>query len=354
MSKPRIGIDARHAARGLGISTFITELTTALAARGNMEPVWLGSPAVAPAGIEAVPVAGPYPLLDVKDAPKVVREQRLDLVLFGGNTGPVKAIGAPVVLVVHDLLFLRHVSPRQLRAFVGHAYERWNTPRAMRAADAVATVSETSGDALRAYQPGTAVEAIPHGIHGRAADGTPLVEGAICAFTGRDRRKRADVILGAYEALSAPRPPLVLFANAGIPADLEPIVERLQAANPVHVKRERLPRETVDATLAASLALVYCADEEGFGLPVTEGMAAGAPVITGLAPSTREVAGDAAALIDAADPVGSVRAHLQRLIDDPAAGDDLRRRGSERAAGFTWDAAAARYEALFDRVLARG
>jgi glycosyltransferase involved in cell wall biosynthesis len=64
----------------------------------------------------------------------------------------------------------------------------------------------------------------------------------------------------------------------------------------------------VDDELLASLlrtcALVaYVSLYEGFGLPVTEAMSAGAPVVTSSVSSLPEVAGDAAVLVDPDDPV---------------------------------------------------
>ncbi|MDQ8046780.1 MAG: glycosyltransferase family 1 protein [Solirubrobacteraceae bacterium] len=353
MTRPRVGIDARHAGRGLGIATFEIELARALAAAGAADVVWLGSPDAAPAGLEAHPLAGPYPRLDLVDGERVVRRHRLDAILFAGNTGPTRALSVPSVLTVHDLLFFDEPRPTKLRPLVGHTYERWIVPRAIRAATAVTTVSETSAAALRSLVPGRDVIVIPHGMTTRAGAGEPVAEGAIVAFAGRDGRKRTDLVLAAYEALPAPRPPLVLFASAGIPDALTERVDRLVAAPDVHVIRGHATREQVDATLAAGLALVYCAEREGFGFPVLEGMAAGVPVITGLAPSTREVAGDAALLIDAQRPAESITAALTRLAAEPGLADQLRTRGLAHAAGFTWARAAERYTAVLDGLLGR-
>jgi glycosyltransferase involved in cell wall biosynthesis len=81
---------------------------------------------------------------------------------------------------------------------------------------------------------------------------------------------------------------------------------------------------------------VYPSLYEGFGLPVLEAMACGAPVITSNVSSMREVAGEAAVLVD---PV-KVEA-LARSIDEVALSDStherLCRASLVRAKKFTWE-----------------
>jgi len=74
---------------------------------------------------------------------------------------------------------------------------------------------------------------------------------------------------------------------------------------------------------------------EGFGLPVLEAMACGAPVACGNTSSLPEIAGDAGLLFDPQD-VEAIAATLQRAIADPELRSSLRQRGLERAAQFTW------------------
>jgi glycosyltransferase involved in cell wall biosynthesis len=91
---------------------------------------------------------------------------------------------------------------------------------------------------------------------------------------------------------------------------------------------------------------------EGFGLPVLEAMAAGAPVLTSSVSSLPEVAGDAALLVDPHDPA-AIADGLRRLLGDPALADDLRTRGRARAAEFSWERTASETLALL-RSIARG
>jgi glycosyltransferase involved in cell wall biosynthesis len=74
---------------------------------------------------------------------------------------------------------------------------------------------------------------------------------------------------------------------------------------------------------------------EGFGLPVLEAMAQGAPVVTSRGTSTEEVAGDAGVLVDPLDHT-SIADGMQQVLEDPARAERLSQAGLERAAGYTW------------------
>jgi glycosyltransferase involved in cell wall biosynthesis len=79
---------------------------------------------------------------------------------------------------------------------------------------------------------------------------------------------------------------------------------------------------------------------EGFGLPLLEGMACGAPVVASNAGPLPEVAGDAAVLLAPRDADVWADALLGVLTNARRAAD-LRARGFRRAASFSWDDAAA-------------
>ncbi len=101
-----------------------------------------------------------------------------------------------------------------------------------------------------------------------------------------------------------------------------------------------------DALFAGAAVVAYPSLREGFGLPVLEAMAQGAPVVTSSGTSTAEVAGDAAVLVDPHD-VGSIAAGLRQVLDDPAAAHALGERARARAATFTWSRCADSYVAVY-------
>jgi glycosyltransferase involved in cell wall biosynthesis len=78
---------------------------------------------------------------------------------------------------------------------------------------------------------------------------------------------------------------------------------------------------------------------EGFGMPVLEAMAHGAPVACSDLAVFREIAGEAAAYFDPLDPE-SIRATVAAVLKDSGRRARLVGAGLERAARFTWDSSA--------------
>jgi glycosyltransferase involved in cell wall biosynthesis len=93
---------------------------------------------------------------------------------------------------------------------------------------------------------------------------------------------------------------------------------------------------TKAALYAGAAAVCYPSLREGFGLPVLEAMAYGAPVVTSRGTATAEVGGDAVVLVDPVDVDDIARGITDALARRPA----LAAAGRCRAALFTWDATA--------------
>jgi glycosyltransferase involved in cell wall biosynthesis len=96
-----------------------------------------------------------------------------------------------------------------------------------------------------------------------------------------------------------------------------------------------VPDEDLAALYQSALALVFPSIYEGFGIPIVEALASGCPVVTTNWGTMKEIAGDAALLVDARKPQEIADAVL-RLATDPALRQELQSRGLERAKRFTW------------------
>jgi glycosyltransferase involved in cell wall biosynthesis len=121
-------------------------------------------------------------------------------------------------------------------------------------------------------------------------------------------------------------------------------------ASGVPGKRGRVLGFVGGAELAAlyRAAAVFCYPSfwEGFGLPILEAMARGAPVVTSRGGSTEEIAGDAAVLVDPHDPsaiAAGIRVAMERASELAVA-------GLARAAAFTWEATVASTLAAYREV----
>jgi glycosyltransferase involved in cell wall biosynthesis len=101
-----------------------------------------------------------------------------------------------------------------------------------------------------------------------------------------------------------------------------------------------VPRAELPALFSGATAFVYPSLLEGFGLPILESMACGTPVITSNNSSMKEIAHDAAVLIDPRD-VRAMTEALTRVAEDRCLREDLAKRGLERSSQFSWARTAA-------------
>lgn len=161
-------------------------------------------------------------------------------------------------------------------------------------------------------------------------------------------------LAGAFRALAqlppSRRPELRLVGALGWNgAEIMSLPHRLGISGDVR-SLGRLPTSEVDAQYRGALALVYPSLCEGFGLPVLEAMAAGAPVIAADRASIPEVAGSAAILIDPED-TDALAAAMSQVAEDAALRAALRQRGRARAQEFTWERAARETLDIFEEAL---
>jgi len=85
---------------------------------------------------------------------------------------------------------------------------------------------------------------------------------------------------------------------------------------------------------------VHPAFYEGFGLPPLEAMACGTPTVVSNTSSLPEVVGDAALLVDPTN-WEEMAVAIHRLLTDPDLHAEMRQKGLQRAATFSWSRAAA-------------
>jgi len=102
--------------------------------------------------------------------------------------------------------------------------------------------------------------------------------------------------------------------------------------------------------LAAAEALVYVSLFEGFGLPLLEAMQCQVPVITSDRTALKEVAKEAALLVDP-ESVEEIAAAMFRITSDGELRDRLVYQGGLRVKRFSWDEAA---EVIYERIVGLG
>ncbi|CAN5320598.1 glycosyltransferase family 1 protein [soil metagenome] len=185
-----------------------------------------------------------------------------------------------------------------------------------------------------------------------AAASLGLADAPWIAFLGTiEPRKNLPALLEAYGLLAAEwegswgaLPTLALAGGDGWGPDITPRIEAVPS--PGRVRRlGYIDLALAHAYLGGSLFVAYPSLGEGFGLPVLEAMASGAPVLTTPRLALPEVGGDAVEYSEP-DAPALLRA-MRRLAADPALRDRLAAAGTARAAQFTWEACAASHLAVY-------
>lgn len=98
---------------------------------------------------------------------------------------------------------------------------------------------------------------------------------------------------------------------------------------------ENLAAEELAALYSGAAVFVYPSLYEGFGLPVLEAMACGAPVITSNLSALPEVAGEAAVLIDPYDS-DDLKEAMKQVLASKDLRVELKGRGFARSREFSW------------------
>jgi glycosyltransferase involved in cell wall biosynthesis len=254
----------------------------------------------------------------------------------------------PTVVTVYDVSFA--LFPESFRPF-NRGYLTTMTRRTARRADAVIAISRSTADDLQrlwgipqarihlAY-PGVDAEFRPLSASDveafRAAKGLPS---RYVLFVGTlEPRKNVTRLVEAFAVLKQQGLPHKLVLAGGKGWMYEPIfaaVENLGLQGdvifPGFVSRQELPLWYNGAALFAYPSLY-----EGFGLGPLEAMACGTPVVVSNRASLPEVVGDAGIQVDAEDAAGLAEA-MASVLTSPSRAAQMRERGMERAARFTWE-----------------
>ena len=111
--------------------------------------------------------------------------------------------------------------------------------------------------------------------------------------------------------------------------------------------------DQTDMPAVFSLAdlFLYPSNLEAFPIPLTEAMACGTPILTSNVNGLKEIAGDAALLVDPTD-TECIATSMARILSDVELRKSLSRKGLERSSLFSWDRCAKSTLAVLERAAA--
>ena len=170
-------------------------------------------------------------------------------------------------------------------------------------------------------------------------------------------RKRIDVLLRTFAAIRAAHPAARLVRVSG------PFTaEQVKLARELNVESATVVLPFVTSAVLAAIyrraALVLITSErEGFGLPLIEAIACGAPVIASDLEVLREVGGDGvefAAVGDVPAWISIALRLIRERTDNPARYDARRANALKHSASFSWSEYARRYAELYRQVADHG
>jgi glycosyltransferase involved in cell wall biosynthesis len=232
------------------------------------------------------------------------------------------------VVTFHDLAVLRH--PQTFNRWT-RAYSRLLLPKVARAAARVIAVSEfTRRELVEVLDvPDEKIRVVPNAVGPPfTTDGARAAGDYVLTVSTLEPRKNLHRLVEAFERANLNGCELVVAGARGWGN---------VAVRGSHVRWVgRVDDDELARLYRGARCFAYPSVYEGFGLPVLEAMACGAPVVASRGGAVPEVADGAAVLVDPHDP-DAIAAGLREAIDR---GAELGGRGRERAARYDWDTTA--------------
>lgn len=294
--------------------------------------------------------------------PLVAQQVNADVVHSPNYTMPLRA-GRPVVVTLHDATFF--TTPELHTAVKGTFYRSAIRTAVRRASRVIVPSVSTRDEVARLLEADPALMDVAHhgvdlslfhvpdrGEQDRVQARLGLAGQPYIGFLSvLEPRKNVPALVRGWVLACENRadaPALVLAGGSG----WDEAVDQALAEVPSHLRVLRpgyLRIPDLAGFLGGALLVAYPSLGEGFGFPVLEAMACGAPVLTTNRLSLPEVGGDAVAYTEP-DPA-SIAAALTALLDDPERRASLGAAGRVRSEQFTWAASAQAHLAAYARAL---
>lgn len=267
-----------------------------------------------------------------------------------------------LVVTVHDAAYFdKGAQPRNFLTWKQRL--KWRILYAIlsRKADVFHTVSHFSADRLGEIFPDirsrlrvvhNAVPPIFFGPQGRLGEEflkrMGLANKPYILFPGGlHYRKNADLVFKAWPLLAKRMPDLLLVVPGHCDAAL---AARACTMGPSIKLLGFVEDEELHALYGGAQVVWFPSRYEGFGMPVLEAMASGAPVVASNSTSIPEIAADSAMLVSP-DSVDANLDALASVITSAGMRTSMIARGKTRAQQFTWTASASQIHEIYSSLL---
>ena len=347
----RIAFDARALqSPASGVHRYAHQLFAALGGLPGVRLVAVGAEPAQPLppGIARLPVRARLPTnlgWTVASLPLALRRTRVDLFHAPAYTAPPWGVH-PLVVTIHDVSYARRPEWYPYRRDpVRRAFYR----RSALAADQILTDSEFSRSEIHAaygIDP-ELIRVVPLGVGPPFRDGAdpgsatlpPGVRTPFVLHVGDlHLRRNLETAIRAVGAVRTVDGPCLQLVLAGTDRGIAQRLRRLGHQTGCGDRLRIVGRPDDDVLLSLyrrAAAFIYPSRYEGFGLPLLEAMACGAPVIASRAASIPEVVGGAGRLLDP-DDVDGFSTAVTDVLEQPHVANAMREQSRRRAARFTW------------------
>lgn len=244
-------------------------------------------------------------------------------------------VKSPVVVTVHDMIYHRGLNEGK------HTPEIMrNMDRTILAADRIIAISETTKrDVIRFYNiPEEKIDVVYHGFDPLAgnSDRLPYMPERYILFVGqRGGYKNFDILLEAFSMIASKERNLKVVATGRQFSSREKKrIAELGIADRCECRF--IPTSDMNALYANAECFVFPSRMEGFGMPVLESFAAGAPSVLADTECFREIAGNGALFFNP-DDAAQLADSIVRVISDKKLRETLRNAGKEELKRFSWD-----------------
>lgn len=295
-----------------------------------------------------VPIAH-YSLSEQRKLPKIIAQQRFDLVHFANFNHPVLYRGKFVV-TIHDLIMHLFPTGAQKESLLRRIAYRKVMNDCRRAAKIIVPSVSTKNDLVKMLNfPSEKIIITPEGSEDKFKVASNEAISALKAklnlperyilFVSRwERYKGLPALLEAFEKVNKEFPDVGLVIT-GKPDKQNPEIAELVKAEQSKGRAIITPGFVSDDDLptlySGAAAYVHPSWYEGFGIMILEAFAAGAPVVTSNTSSLPEVVGDAGLLVDPRDTLAIAEA-IKKILNDPQFAKGLRQKGLARVKEFSW------------------
>jgi glycosyltransferase involved in cell wall biosynthesis len=299
--------------------------------------------------------------------PLAARREQIDILHCTGNTTPYFC-SVPIVQTLHDVIFMDAIpSDDTFYQRFGNHYRRKVVPVVTPRSKAVITVSQYEKERIvkrLGIQP-EKIHVVYNGInetrfnilHDQDEQEAvrkkyQLPQEFILFLGNTSSRKNPARAIEAYVKYANQTPRALGLVTPGLPENF--VIQKLKELNYGYNPQQFItPGYIADQDLAVlyslSKLLLFPSLSEGFGMPVVEAMACGAPVITSSISCLPEIAGDAAILVDPFN-VEEIANGINRLATNEALRNEKITQGLINAKRFSWDQTARKVLGLYDAV----